>query len=130
MSLASAARRFRRPVLAAFLLAAFLLATSGATGPAEAQYYPYYGYAPYYSGYCDPYYNPYACAGYGYGSGYGYGYGYPYAYGYPYYGLAALGFGFGFGNHFHHGFRGGFHGGGFRGGSFRGGGFGGGFHRR
>jgi len=130
MSLLSNTRRFRRPLLAAAVMAAGILAVGGATAPAKAQYYP--GYYPY-SGYCDPY-NPYGC-GYGYGYPYAYGYGYPYGYGYGYgYPFYGVGFGYGFGGH-HHGFRGGFHGGGFRGGGFRGGGGGfrggggGGHHR-
>jgi hypothetical protein len=121
MSLLSNTRRFRRPLLAAAVIAAGILAVGGATAPAKAQYYP--GYSPY-GGYCDPY-NPYGCGGYGYGYpyAYGYGYGYPYGYGYgyPFYGA---GFGYGFGGH--RGFRGGFHGGGFHGGGFHGGGFRGG----
>src|SRR5712691_13366911 len=105
----------RRPLLAASVVAASLLAVGSAT-QAQAQYYPYYAYNPYYSGYsgyCDPNYYPYGCPT---------TYNYPsYAYSYPYYGYAApvlLGLGFGFGHRFFH------HGG------FRGGGFHGGFHHR
>ncbi len=117
MSLPIITRWLRRPLIGAALLATGMLATGGAAAPAEAQYYPYYAYNPYYAAYCNPYYNPYACpAAYGGYPGYGYGYGY----GYPYYGYGAaalgLGLGLGFGFHHHHGF----HGGGFRGG--------GGFH--
>ena len=54
----------RRPALALSLVAALLLGAGGAAKPAQAQYYnPYYVYNPYYSGACDPYYNPYACQG-------------------------------------------------------------------
>src|SRR6266446_6930477 len=91
----------RRPLVGAVLLATGMLAAGGAATPAEAQYYPYYAYNPYYSPYCNPYYYPYGCpAAYAY-PGYGYGYGYPY-YGY---GAAALGLGlgFGFGGSHHHG---------------------------
>jgi len=59
-----------------------ILAAAGATAPAKAQYYPYYGYNPYYSAYCNPYYYPYGC---------------PSSYAYPYYGYAPVAFGFGFG---------------------------------
>ena len=57
MSLLSNTRWFRRPLLAAAVMAAGILAAGGATAPAKAQYYPYY--SPYGAGYCDPY-NPYA----------------------------------------------------------------------
>jgi len=115
MSLSITRRWLRRPLLAASIVAASLLAVGSAT-QAQAQYYPYYAYNPYYSGYsgyCDPNYYPYGCPT---------TYNYPsYAYSYPYYGYAApvaLGLGFGFGHRFFH------HGG------FRGGGFHGGFHHR
>jgi len=118
-------RWLRRPVLAASLLGAGLVAAA----PAQAQYYPYYGYNPYYAAYCNPYYYPYGCAA-AYADPYAsYSYAYPYAgYAYPYagygYGYAAFGRGFG---GFHHGFRGGS---GFRGGGGHGGGRGGGGHGR
>src|ERR1041384_8341248 len=91
-----------RRVLSAAIIATGLLATAGMTTPVKAQYYGY----PYYAGYCDPYYNPYACYG-------------AYAYGYPYYGY---GYGYpaafiGFGGHRFGGFHHGFHSGGFHGGS-------------
>src|SRR5712691_12889877 len=117
MSLPIATSWFRRLLIAASVLAASLLAVGSAT-QAQAQYYPYYAYNPYYSGYCDPYYNPYACPGYADQGAYAYP---SYAYSYPYYGYAApvaLGLGSGFGHRFFH------HGG------FRGGGFHGGFHHR
>ena len=59
-------------------VAAPVAVTAIPTHSVDAQVYvsPYYGY-----GYaCNPYYDPYDCAGY-----YGYGYGYPYA-AYPYVG--------------------------------------------
>src|SRR3989442_3550480 len=91
MSLPIITRWLRRPLIGAALLAIGMLAAGGAAAPAEAQYYPYYAYNPYYSPYCNPYYYPYGCpAAYAYP---GYGYGYPY-YGY---GAAALGLGLGFG---------------------------------
>jgi len=114
MSLPITPNWLRRPLVGAAMLAASLLVASGATAPAEAQYYPYYAYNPYYAPYCNPYYYPYGCpAAYAYPS---YGYGYPY----PYYGYAPVTLGFGFGGHR------GFHGGGFHGGGFHGGG---GHHR-
>jgi hypothetical protein len=95
MSLANITRWIRRPLIGAALLATGILS---AAGPAEAQYYSYYGYNPYYSPYCDPYYYPYGCPT---------TYAYPsYGYGYPYYGYGAaalgLGLGFGFGGFHHH----------------------------
>ncbi|MBV9017174.1 MAG: hypothetical protein JO058_16120 [Alphaproteobacteria bacterium] len=106
MSLLSRLGWFRRPLLAASVLAAGLLATDGTIAAARAQYYAPY---PYYAGYCSPYY-PYA---YGCPAYYGYGYGYPYSWGaWP----VGFGIGFGFGGHpfFHHAgfFHGGFRGGG------------------
>src|ERR1044072_4544162 len=64
-----------RRVLSPTFIATDILAAAGMTAPVKAQYYGY----PYYAGYCDPYYNPYACYGaYAYGYPYyGYGYGYP-----------------------------------------------------
>jgi hypothetical protein len=115
MSLPIITRWFRRPLIGAALLATGMLAAGGATAPADAQYYPYYGYNPYYAPYCNPYYYPYGCP-----ATYAYPY-YGYGYGYPYYGYAPVGLGFGFGGG-HRGFRGG---GGFHGG----GGHGGGHHR-
>ena len=53
MSLLCKIGRLRRPLLAV-AAAACVLATAGLTGPAKAQYYPYY------AGYCDPYYYPMA----------------------------------------------------------------------
>jgi hypothetical protein len=97
-----------RRVLSAAIIATGLLATAGMTTPVKAQYYGY----PYYAGYCDPYYNPYACYG-------AYAYGYPY-YGYGY-GYPAAFIGFGFGGHRFGGFHHGFHGGGFHSGRFHGG---------
>lgn len=79
----------------------------------------YCGY-PYYAGYCDPFYDPYACYG-------AYAYDYPY-YGYGY-GYPAAFIGFGFGGHRFGGFHHGFHGGGFHGASGVQGGGGGGHHR-
>ena len=73
MSLPIITRWLRRPLVGAALVATGMLAAGGAVSPAEAQYYPYYAYNPYYAPYCNPYYNPYGCpAAYGY-PGYGYG---------------------------------------------------------
>jgi len=114
MSLSIATRWLRRPLIGAALIACGL-AAGGATSPAQAQYYPYYAYNPYYLAYCNPYYSPYGCPTTAYAYPY---YSYGYGYGYPYYG-----YGFGGGNR---GFRGGGRGGG--GGGRGGGGRGGGGH--
>lgn len=75
MSLLDKINPLWRRVLSAAVIATGTLAAAGMTTPVKAQYYGY----PYYAGYCDPYYNPYACYGaYAYDYPYyGYGYGYP-----------------------------------------------------
>jgi uncharacterized membrane protein YgcG len=131
MSLPKLPHWLRRPLVAACLLVAGLIAAA----PAQAQYYPSYGYYPQYAGYCDPYYYPYGCPA-GYAGAYS-GYGYPYA---AYAPAAALGlayaysghrWGGGWGRHRHWG--GGWHRSGWNGGGgHRSGGWnrgGGGWHR-
>ena len=87
MSLLSKIDWLRRPLLAAGISAATMLAVGGAMAPAQAQYYGYPSYGGY-GGYCNPYYSPYGC---------GYGYPYAYGYGYPYYPAAWWGGGWGWG---------------------------------
>ena len=81
MSLTQLKPWIRRSLFAGTAAVVGALALGGGSAPAQAQYYPYYGYSPYYS---YPYY-PY----------------YPsYGYAYPYYG-PTVGFTFGFGGHRH-----------------------------
>jgi hypothetical protein len=98
MFLSSPRRWLRRPLFAATLAAAGILA-AGATGnPAKAQYYPYYP-----TGYCNPYYYPYGCPAAAYAYPY---YRYPYAYAAPAALAVGLGLGWGWGHRW-----GGWHGG-------------------